>query len=43
MIAKSDLEKVAQPWNEMSVQLKTNRAADDRLGWVIEMWGSVTI
>jgi len=39
VIHKADLELVAEPWNTMSVKLKTNAEADRLLGWVIEMWG----
>eukprot|EP00908_Phaeocystis_cordata_P011790 Transcript_22745.p1 GENE.Transcript_22745~~Transcript_22745.p1 ORF type:complete len:563 (+),score=217.62 Transcript_22745:349-2037(+) len=39
VIHKDDLERVAAPWNDISVALKTNPEADSRLGWVIEMWG----
>ena len=39
VIHKRDLEKVSKLWHETAVALKTDAAADSRLGWVIEMWG----
>mmetsp|Transcript_28537 Transcript_28537/g.66848 ORF Transcript_28537/g.66848 Transcript_28537/m.66848 type:complete len:586 (-) Transcript_28537:326-2083(-) len=39
LIHRDDLERIARPWNDISIKLKTNPAADRMLGWVIEMWG----
>ena len=39
VIHRKDLERMATPWEETAVALKTDDAADQRLGWVIEMWG----
>jgi len=39
VIHRKDLERIAKPWEETAVALKTNNDADQRLGWVIEMWG----
>jgi len=39
LIHKTDLEIIAQPWNDIAVALKTDPQADSVLGWVIEMWG----
>ena len=39
VIHRDDLEKIAKPWEETAVALKTDSEADGRLGWVIEMWG----
>jgi len=39
VIHRRDLEAIASSWEEIAVALKTNQEADNRLGWVIEMWG----
>ena len=39
LLHKKDLERIAKPWEETAVHLKTDPEADGRLGWVIEMWG----
>ena len=39
VIHRDDLEAIAKPWEATAVHLKTNAEADNRLGWVIEMWG----
>ena len=39
VIHREDLERIAKPWEETAVTLKTDPASDQRLGWVIEMWG----
>eukprot|EP00966_Prymnesium_polylepis_P005925 135344-Prymnesium_polylepis.1 len=39
VIHRDDLEKIAKPWEETAVALKTNNRANSALGWVIEMWG----
>jgi len=39
IISKSQLRAVAIPWNNLSLSLKRDRKADNRFGWVLEMWG----
>ena len=39
VIHRTDLEAIAKEWEQTAVALKTDPAADARLGWVIEMWG----
>ena len=35
LLHKKDLERIAKPWEETAVHLKTDPEADGRLGWVI--------
>ena len=39
VIRKDDLRKIAEPWLNMSLRLKLDPVADQRFGWVLEMWG----
>ena len=39
VIHRQDLGRLAKHWEETAVHLKTDPEADQRLGWVIEMWG----
>ena len=39
MISKSKLALLAPEWLNMSLRLKVDKTADQRFGWVLEMWG----
>lgn len=39
VIHRSDLERIAKPWEKIAIALKTDSVADQTFGWVIEMWG----
>ena len=38
MLSKADLGRIAKPWAEVVVQMKTDPEADKAWGWVLEMW-----
>ena len=39
IIHKPMLEKVAEPWWKLSLEMKHDSAANTVFGWVLEMWG----
>eukprot|EP00908_Phaeocystis_cordata_P002704 Transcript_12949.p2 GENE.Transcript_12949~~Transcript_12949.p2 ORF type:complete len:369 (+),score=147.74 Transcript_12949:23-1108(+) len=39
IITKAMLERVAQPWWDMSIKMKGDADANRVFGWVLEMWG----
>ena len=38
MLSKRDLARIAKPWADVVVQMKTDPQADKAWGWVLEMW-----
>ena len=39
IISKAQLRQVARPWWELCLTLKRDKEANDKFGWVLEMWG----
>ena len=39
IISKAQLRQVARPWWELCLTLKRDKEANEKFGWVLEMWG----